>query len=262
MSKTELINLAIKAAKAAGSEILRYYGSSELEINTKDDNSPVTNADIAANDAIGFYLQTSGIEICSEENILNPQKMSPNDTFWLVDPLDGTKDFLQKNGEFSVCIALIQNARPSLGVIYIPFSGELFYTDALFQTYSNTGLIKPQNSFNSLISGHSSHSPSVDQIGEHFGLERIHCGSAIKFCRIAQGLAGIYPRYCASSLWDIAAGDAIVKASGGGMFSIETGSELTYSGEKLKNEFFIAFSKAAMSKKDEYLAYARTLLAK
>lgn len=260
MSKTELINLAIKAARAAGDEILRYYNTDEIEINTKNDSSPVTNADIAANDAIEFYLQTSGIEICSEENILKPSKMSANDKFWLVDPLDGTKDFLKKNGEFSVCIALIENARPSLGLIYIPISGELFYTDALFQTYSNTGLIRPQTSFNSLISGHSSHSPSVDKLGERFGLERLHCGSAIKFCRIAQGVAGVYPRYCASSLWDIAAGDAIIKASGGGMFGIKSGEELTYTGDKLKNDFFIAFSKAAMSKKDEYLAYARTLL--
>lgn len=258
--KKDLINLAMRAAKAAGSEILRYYNSDELEISTKADNSPVTNADIDANDAITFYLQNSGIEICSEESVLSPSKMSANDTFWLVDPLDGTKDFLAKNGEFSVCIALIENSRPSIGVIYIPLSGEMFVTNELFQTYCNGVLVHPANSAPAVISGHSSHTPSVDRLGEHFGMERLHCGSAIKFCRVAQGIASIYPRFCASSLWDIAAGDAIVKASGGGMFSIKTGAELTYTGDNLKNDFFIALSKHAMSRKDDYIGYARALL--
>lgn len=260
MPKLELINLATRAAKAAGAEILRYYNSDELEISQKSDNSPVTNADISANDAITFYLQNSGIPICSEESLLDVSKMGENDTFWLVDPLDGTKDFLAKNGEFSVCIALIENARPTLGVIYIPLSGELFYTSTLFQTHDNLGLIQPEKAVNSVISGNSSHTPSVDKLAEHFGLDRLHCGSAIKFCRIAQGLAAFYPRFCSSSLWDIAAGDAIVKASGGGVFGIESGAELSYTGANLTNEHFVAFSKAAMPYKDDVLSYARTLL--
>ena len=117
--RKDLINLAQRAAKAAGAEILRYYHEGNFEVSTKEDNSPLTNADIAANDAIYFYLSQSGIDICSEEALLDPAKMSENDTFWLVDPLDGTKDFLARNGEFSVCIALIQKARPVFGLIYI-----------------------------------------------------------------------------------------------------------------------------------------------
>lgn len=260
LHKTELFNLALRAAKAASSEILRYYNSSELQVEKKEDNSPLTNADIAANDAILFYLDNSGIPVCSEERLLKPSQMSLNDTFWLVDPLDGTKDFIKRNGEFCICIALIERGRPSFGLIYVPVSGEYFYTDSVFQAYNSTGLIHPEKCVNSVISGHSSHSISVNKICEHFGLERLHCGSAIKFCRVAQGLAGVYPRFCGSSLWDIAAGDAIIKASGGGMYSIESGEELTYSGEKLKNDYFIAFSRHAMHLKDQYLAYAKTLL--
>ncbi|MDY4802931.1 3'(2'),5'-bisphosphate nucleotidase CysQ, partial [Campylobacter sp.] len=185
--KKDLINLAQRAAKAAGAEILRYYHEGNFEVSTKEDNSPLTNADIAANDAIYFYLSQSGIDICSEEALLDPAKMSENDTFWLVDPLDGTKEFLARNGEFSVCIALIQKARPVFGLIYIPISSETFYTGTLFQSFNDRGMIMPQTGSNAIISGNSSHSPSVDKMCDYFESERLRCGSAIKFCRVAQG---------------------------------------------------------------------------
>ncbi|MDY4154456.1 3'(2'),5'-bisphosphate nucleotidase CysQ [Campylobacter sp.] len=260
--KKDLINLAQRAAKAAGAEILRYYHEGNFEVSTKEDNSPLTNADIAANDAIYFYLSQSGIDICSEEALLDTAKMSENDTFWLVDPLDGTKEFLARNGEFSVCIALIQKARPVFGLIYIPISSETFYTSTLFQSFNDRGMIMPQTGSNAIISGNSSHSPSVDKMCDYFESERLRCGSAIKFCRVAQGIAAVYPRFCGSSLWDIAAGDAIVTAAGGGMFSMLTNEPLKYTGQQLRNDYFIAFSKDALAHKDKFLAYARSLLEK
>ena len=125
---SELLNLAIKAAISAGGEIMKFYSSNSqaLKVCPKDDSSPLTSADLAANEVILKELSKSGIKICSEESILQE---SDKDEFWLVDPLDGTKEFLARNGEFCVCIALIKEARPVLGVIFIPVSKELFYAD-------------------------------------------------------------------------------------------------------------------------------------
>jgi len=131
---SELLNLAIKAAISAGGEIMKFYSSNSqaLKVCLKDDSSPLTSADLAANEVILKELSKSGIKICSEESILQD---SDKDEFWLVDPLDGTKEFLARNGEFCVCIALIKEARPVLGVIFIPVSKELF-------TLMKTALLK------------------------------------------------------------------------------------------------------------------------
>ena len=119
----ELLKSAIQAAFDAGNEIIKHYDSYDLKY--KSDNSPLTSADIAANEAIFSNLQKTKIPICSEEQILQDTDIS---TFWLVDPLDGTREFIQKNGQFCVCIALIQDFKPVLGVIFIPTKNEIFYT--------------------------------------------------------------------------------------------------------------------------------------
>ena len=122
-----MLNLARLAAISAGVQILRHYD--DYEISYKSDNSPVTSADLSANEAILSTLSQSKIPICSEESLLSLDELVNLERFWLVDPLDGTKDFICKTGEFCVCIALIEHGRPILAVIYAPKFDEMYYSD-------------------------------------------------------------------------------------------------------------------------------------
>ena len=257
--KKELLDIAMRACKVAGSEIMKIYASGEFDVQTKNDNSPLTKADLASNEALFFYLNNTRIDICSEERILDASKRAGTSRFWLIDPLDGTKKNQQKNGEFSICVALIENGAPELAVIYIPFSREMFYASGNGMVFKNGVLLKPKKYDKVVISGHSSHSVSVDKMCEHFGFKRAHCGSAIKFCRLVEGEASVYPRFCASSIWDIAAGDYLLRQSGGAMLNMRTGEQFSYNGE-LKNDFFVAVSAGERENIQKYLAYAQSLI--
>lgn len=122
-----LLSLALLASIRAGGAILRHYD--DYEISYKDDNSPLTSADLSANEAILLTLSQSEIPICSEESLLNLDELANLERFWLIDPLDGTKDFICKTGEFCICIALIEHGRPILAVIYAPKFDEMYYSD-------------------------------------------------------------------------------------------------------------------------------------
>ena len=243
---SELLNLAIKAAISAGGEIMKFYSSNSqaLKVCLKDDSSPLTSADLAANEVILKELSKSGIKICSEESILQ----------------DSDK-FLARNGEFCVCIALIKEARPVLGVIFIPVSKELFYADengafkeilgANDEVVEKQDLNEKAKSLNNFIfSSRRGETKRVTLIRDSLNLEQKCIGSAIKFCRLAE-LGGIYVRFSPSYLWDNAAGEAVVKFSGGKVLNASDRCEPSYKLADLKSPFYVAFGKNALSLEDE-----------
>ena len=233
----------------AGKEILKIY-KKPFKKKIKADNSPVTEADIAANNIICERLGklTPNLPIVSEENDNRPRNL---DLFWLVDPLDGTKEFIKKNGEFTVNIALIKNKKPVFGIIFKPVTRDLYYTDEKFSYYSklnkNNNLIK-KNKIKikkrklNILTLSRSYSRNNDRILKKFNANKIiHSGSSIKLCFIADGTANIYPRLGTTMEWDIAAGDAILRKAGGRIKTLD-GKILKYGKKNFKNTSFIARS--------------------
>ena len=227
------------------------------------DQSPLTKADIKSNEIIINDLQKIGIPIISEESAQIPFSERKNWTqFWLVDPLDGTKEFLNRNGEFTVNIALIDNQEPILGVIFLPAKGILYFAHneigaykieniisgdfSLAELIDKSTKIHSSNSFETytIVASRSHSNKETENFIEaqrviHGNISLISKGSSLKFCMIAEGIANVYPRYGTTMEWDIAAGHAIINASGGKVCQID-GEEIQYNKEDLRNPFFIA----------------------
>ena len=237
-----LLNLAISAAKEAGSEILKHY--EKFDVYVKEDKSPLTTADLAANEIILKILGESGIKICSEESILDYEERKNAEMFWLVDPLDGTKEFIAQNGEFCVCIALIKAGRPILSVIYIPVSDELFYSKGGGVVYKNGEILpKCDDTPNLFLLGKHGNSAKRTELASEFGYDLKRIGSAIKFCRICENKAGAYARLGKCSLWDVAAGDFLVVQSGGAIIDLKTRELPRYDGESLINNPYLVLDR-------------------
>ena len=264
-AKTLLIN-AIKGAVAAGRAITEVYEDKTFEIHRKEDESPLTKADIASNKIINAYLEKTGIPIISEENKQVPYEVRQKwDICWIVDPLDGTKEFIKRNGEFTVNIALVKGGVPIIGVIYVPIGRELFYADCsankAYKTFLDEELVAEERLFsdkdelfpnenisdNHLIKvvGSRSHMNSdtqefINGLQRQFDkVEIVSKGSSLKFCMVAEGMAHIYPRFAPTMEWDTAAGHAICKAVGLRVISKETDRELKYNKENLLNSYFV-----------------------
>ncbi len=267
----ELILTTLLAAKRAGEAILDVY-ESDFAVEQKDDKSPLTLADKRSHEIIAGVLEqtitvnNSTVPILSEEGRdISYDERKKWEYFWLVDPLDGTKEFIKRNGEFTVNIALIQKHKPVLGIIYIPVK-DVFYFAAI-----NLGTYKLENSENltdnlsikelldksqrlpltsnnkSLLTviGSRSHtseefSEFVKQLNEKYGnVEFISSGSSLKLCLVAEGRADVYPRFGPTMEWDTAAGQAIVEQAEGRVMDIQTREPLRYNKENLLNPFFI-----------------------
>ena len=255
--------MAIKAAIEAGSEIMRIYEGGNFQIESKEDNSPITLADKSANSIINEFLKPTGIPIISEENAeteFSERKLW--DSCWIVDPLDGTKEFIKKSGEFTVSIALIENNKPVFGVIYIPVSKELYFGDIKtgksFKVFvddkidiedllKNAEEIFPRSVQGTiLIAGSRSHINEetlkfIEGIKKKYSQEVkvIPKGSSLKFCLIADGTLNIYPRIGTTMDWDTAAGHAICKAVGLRVIDRQTNEEMVYNKQNLKNNSFV-----------------------
>lgn len=257
----ELLNLALLGSKRAGAKILSHYDN--FQITQKQDKSPLTNADLAANDELFYWLSKSGYPICSEEQILSYKERKEAKRFWLIDPLDGTKEFIAKNGEFCVCVALIEDGLPILGVIYIPISDEIFYSfgDGV---YKNEILLSKNvtfsNSSEKIMLVGSTKATKSNLFAKEFGFSCQKLGSAIKFCRICEGKGLIYPRFGGASLWDIAAGDFLVRQSGGNLLSIKNEKMLRYDTESLNCDQFIAVNQNLTQNLEIYLKSAQKIL--
>lgn len=242
-------------ALAAGDVILDIYHS-EFTVRSKDDRSPVTNADEAAERVILSELAklTPEIPIIAEESVASdgiPENVGKR--FWLVDPLDGTKEFISKNGEFTVNIALIEDGVPTTGVVYAPARGRLFVGTADGATCQNMdqagvwGESRPitvrraSDAGLIVVASRSHRDAQTDDYLEQFEVrELISAGSSLKFCLIAAGEADLYPRLGRTMEWDTAAGDAVLRAAGGTVDTLD-GQPLIYGKAPVyDNPFFVA----------------------
>jgi len=259
-----LINIAIKAAIKAGKEINRIYNDpgSDFSVEKKADNSPLTIADKASHQIIQLWLETTGLPVLSEEGHDIPfEERKKWELFWMVDPLDGTKEFIKRNGEFTVNIALISNRKPQLGIIYVPVNQTLYAGDIKegawklenapgdtgFNTLKEKGISLPQPPKNrrfTLVASRSHRNTKTEeyiqkQKNEHPQIDIISRGSSLKICMVAEGLADEYPRFGPTMEWDTAAGHAIANASGKRLWLKNFKHELTYNKENLLNPNFI-----------------------
>jgi 3'(2'), 5'-bisphosphate nucleotidase len=259
----QLIHTAIRAGKA----IMEVYATN-FEVEIKPDQTPLTLADTQANNIIQHFLSQTGIPVISEEGRTIPYHIRETwEQFWLVDPLDGTKEFVHRNGEFSVNIALIRQRNPVLGIIYAPVTDTLYWTDdegafrldhAAGKAESNTHLPDlrqhatklpmPRTDHDYTIVASRSHLTAetmnyINQVKrEHNNIRIVSRGSSLKMCMVAEGQADVYPRFGQTSEWDIAAGHAIILAAGGNVVLADNPKQvLTYNKPDLQNPSFLAF---------------------
>lgn len=266
MNYANYLYIAIRAAVDAGKSIMDIYNdpAMDFEIEKKADNSPLTKADKAAHSLIFNALSTTPFPVLSEEGKEIPFKeRSKWKTLWIVDPLDGTKEFIKRNGEFTVNIALVEKGVPVLGVIYVPVRKELYFAADSVGAFKFSGI-------------DSSSQPSIDELKQkairlpmsmaHQGVvvvaSRSHqteqttsfienlrkqgkpvtlisSGSSLKICLVAEGSADIYPRFAPTMEWDTAAGHAIAKAAGCNIYQVDEKTPLTYNKADLLNSWFI-----------------------
>lgn len=253
---------AIKASIEASEKIMEIYENG-FETEFKNDGSPVTQADLASSSIIDEYLHTTGIPVTGEETVKTSYDERRNwIESWCVDPLDGTKEFVKRNGEFAVNIALIREGSPVFGLIASPverrliFGGKetgVFITDFYHSVDPEKWikLTEPRtvNSPLMVTCSRSHHSGPVlqflNQLKEtHEELDFIKKGSSLKFFDLATGRADAYPRFAPTMEWDIAAGQAILEALGGSVVHAQTQEPLRYNKDNLTNPYFIARTKA------------------
>lgn len=257
------LQTAIKACLEAGKAIMQVYDTA-FNVEFKEDKSPLTEADKRANDIINSYLTKTEFPIISEENKQTEYLVRKNwNTCWVVDPVDGTKEFIKRNGEFTVNIALITNGKPILGVIYVPAIKTIYFADTKNNLAFKSELDshhtfieeviekaqslkpKPANSNFLQVVGSRSHMSQetldfveeLKQTGKE--VEIVSKGSSLKFCLVAEGNADVYPRFAPTMEWDTAAGQAICNAVGIDVISKETNKSLLYNKENLLNSWFL-----------------------
>lgn len=257
---TNLLDLAIRAALAGTEEILKVYNS-EFAVEHKEDKSPLTLADKNAHAAISEILKESGLPILSEEGRSIPfEERSQWKQFWMVDPVDGTKEFVKRNGEFTVNIALISDDSPVLGVIHVPVSGNLyvgggegaFLVEGCREVLNydqcvTAGInlpVKDENRPYTMVGSRSHMSEETlafmeEKRAEHGDVEIMAVGSSLKLCMVAEGKADSYPRYAPTMEWDTAAGHAICNAAGFKVYQYNSNVELQYNKEDLLNPWFL-----------------------
>lgn len=264
----ERLQLAIRAALLAGDEIMKIY-ETDFTVDFKTDHSPLTEADRRAHDIISHHLAANGIPVLSEEGKHLPYHQRQKwETLWVVDPVDGTKEFVRRNGEFTVNIALVKSQKPVLGVIWCPVARQLYFGDSQkgeawrcqFDTHLANEITPdilnsraerlplPQNRSNVIVAAsrsHLSHDTQlfINKIKQENEVELLSRGSSLKMCMIAEGSADVYPRMAPTSEWDTAAGQAIIEAAGGQVLDYATNTPLQYNKPDLLNPWFIAFAK-------------------
>ena len=244
-----LIDPVIALAEEAGRAILEVYAS-DFEVQSKDDDSPLTQADLAAHHCIvaGLEALTPGMPIISEESGLPEFEVrSQWERYWLIDPLDGTREFVNRNGEFTVNIALIDNQNPVFGVVHVPIQEKTYlgcegYGAERRNADGSRETIKVSDTSASpvrIVGSRSHRGASLDAYLENLGeCDMIPMGSSLKFCVIAEGGADLYPRLGLTSEWDTAAAQAVVEQAGGSVVTLD-GKSMKYNAkEDILNPFF------------------------
>jgi 3'(2'), 5'-bisphosphate nucleotidase len=256
---TSLLQTLIDISKEAGQEILRIYADESLfdRVDFKADDSPLTLADKAAHNAIEARLKevTPEIPILSEEGRNIPyEERSQWARFWMVDPLDGTKEFIKRNGEFTVNIALIENGSVIMGCVHVPVLATTYYGakgEGAFVIREGEEVQKIEAadldmkaSGLRIVASRSHMSAEVEQYVEQFDSpEIVSMGSSLKLVLVAEGKADVYPRLAPTMEWDTAAAQIIVEEAGGTVINHETGTPVVYNKENLLNPHFVVFGK-------------------
>ncbi len=251
-----LINPLHKIISNASAKIMEIYASGNYGMKVKEDNSPVTMADIAANDIICEGLQTMDktFPFLSEENMQIPYDQRKDyPYFWLIDPLDGTKEFMRRNGQFTVNVCLIHNNIPILGMVAAPSLNEVYYAvkgQGAFLEKNNltcrlecSTYSKNQKGLRIPVSLSHVNLDTKSIIEQYNDPQVIGRGSALKFMMIANGEADLYPRLAPTMEWDTAAPQIIIEEAGGKVINYDTNASMTYNKESLVNPGFIAYSK-------------------
>ncbi|WP_163848033.1 3'(2'),5'-bisphosphate nucleotidase CysQ [Pseudooceanicola aestuarii] len=249
----EMRRLAIEA----GARIMEIYESDDLEVKAKSDDSPVTAADEAADALISAGLRDAfaDVYLVTEEQAASHAGGAA--TFLIVDPLDGTKEFIKRRGDFTVNIALVEDGVPVRGVVYAPARGRMFYTLADGTSVEETGALDPSapgdlkpirvgtpdNAALAVVASKSHRDAATDAyIGKYAVADSRSAGSSLKFCLVATGEADLYPRLGRTMEWDTAAGDAVLRGAGGQVVRFDDHGPLTYGKDGYENPFFIALA--------------------
>ena len=266
MSYANYLYIAIRAAVDAGKSIMDIYNDPESDfgIERKADNSPLTKADKAAHRLITNALSVTPFPVLSEEGKEIPFKeRSKWETLWIVAPLDGTKEFIKRNGEFTVNIAWVNHSVPVMGVIYLPVKQELYFAEESIGAYKLSNVTSRGNASLDELIASATRLPSVTERGkfvivasrshltpeteayieemkrQHSEVELISSGSSIKICLVAEGKADVYPRFAPTMEWDTAAGHAIARAAGLEVYQAGKEEPLCYNKENLLNPWFV-----------------------
>jgi 3'(2'), 5'-bisphosphate nucleotidase len=268
----ELLILSILASIAAGDKILEVY-ETDFSVTEKSDKTPLTLADQKSHTTIMSFLEKTPIPVLSEEGRDIPfEERSKWERLWIVDPLDGTKEFIKRNGEFTVNIALVEKGMPILGVIFIPVKNVVYFAlkgegcwrlsdtnmishlkknekvdDSLLENVRNLSkklsFEKATDSIFTVVGSRSHPSPELETFvkekeKKYERVQMVSAGSSLKFCLVAEQKADIYPRFGPTMEWDTAAGQAIAEGAGAGVFRMDDGSPLAYNKPDLLNPFF------------------------
>lgn len=258
----DLLKIAISAALEAAKEILEIYHSDNFEVRLKSDDSPLTKADLVSNQVIESYLMPTNIPILSEEGkgVLYDERKNWRQ-LWIIDPIDGTREFIKRNGEFTVNIALVENQRPILGVVYAPVLNELYFSSNDLGSFKvsvdlsdfdvnnliDSAVKLPlsiKNKTYTIVASRSHLSDETADFIEEVKKEKgeirlISKGSSLKLCLVAEGSADCYPRFAPTMEWDTAAGQAICEHAGFRVIDWETKKDLLYNRPKLLNNWFL-----------------------
>ncbi|HEX9858628.1 MAG TPA: 3'(2'),5'-bisphosphate nucleotidase CysQ [Paracoccaceae bacterium] len=257
MDFDRLVPVMRRLALEAGDRIMEVYNSPEFEVKSKSDASPVTEADEAADALIsaGLRAEFPDVVLITEEQAASHGLRAS--TFLIVDPLDGTKEFVQRRGDFTVNIAYVENGVPLRGVVYAPAQGRLFYTQADGTAVEETGALDkaaagalrrvgvstPDNAALMVVASKSHRDAATDEYISKYNVKDMRsAGSSLKFCLVATGEADLYPRLGRTMEWDTAAGDAVLRGAGGQVVRFDDHRPLGYGKAGWDNPFFIAYA--------------------
>ena len=257
MDYEKLVSVMRKLSLEAGDKIMQIYGQDDFEVESKSDDSPVTAADKAADAIISDGLRAAFPDVMLVTEEQSATHDTSGKTFLIVDPLDGTKEFIHRRGDFTVNIALVEDGTPTRGVVYAPAKSRMFFTQADGQTVEETGTFDkdtvgalkpisvsdPDNGALMVVASKSHRDQATDDYINKYAVKDMKsAGSSLKFCLIATGEADIYPRLGRTMEWDTAAGHAVLNGAGGAVVRFDDQTPLTYGKDGYANPFFIAYA--------------------
>ena len=255
MDYEQLVTVMRRLSIEAGDKIMEIYGADDFEVKTKSDESPVTIADEAADKIISDGLRAAFPDVMLVTEEQSATHSASGDTFLIVDPLDGTKEFINRRGDFTVNIALVEGGVPTRGVVYAPARSRMFFTLADGSAVEETGdfpkdsmgpvqpisVSTPDNAALMVVASKSHRDQATDDyIAKYNVRDMKSAGSSLKFCLIATGEADLYPRVGRTMEWDTAAGHAVLTGAGGAVVRFDDLTPLTYGKADFANPFFIA----------------------